>query len=401
MKILTKYKVFYYASVFSAIIGLEGCASLSGLPSGLTSNDLSSLPRESAGANRILIFQANKNCKYYVDGQYLATGKRVRVILTNHPHEVDCHARGYRVKKDYIQPPYDQDTTIGFTFFIGDRLKSEEIGSADLSKQTLKKKLFSSVDHPRYRMRVSSRKFAFVIGIEHYAPGIPPATYALRDFKAVNAHLIALGIPPRHIKRLSDTTATKSRIQGGLRWLRKNVKPGATVFIYFSGHGAPSEKGNAYLVPYDGDPSDLRHSGILLASFYDELQSLPARRIVVMIDSCFSGTGGRSVMVAGARPLVSKIKAGFVSSSGKLIVLSAAKSDQESGVIKREGHGLFTYYLLKGLNGGAVKKGHITVQELFAFLKPKVEDQASLDNRSQTPTMAPKSSQDIGSIRIR
>ena len=106
-------------------------------------------------------------------------------------------------------------------------------------------------------------------------------------------------------------------------------------------------------------------------------------------------------MVAGARPLVSKIKAGFVSSSGKLIVLSAAKSDQESGVIKREGHGLFTYYLLKGLNGGAVKKGHITVQELFAFLKPKVEDQASLDNRSQTPTMAPKSSQDIGSIRIR
>ena len=383
------------------IMATGGCASFSGLPSGLTSSDLASLPRQSAEADKILIFQSNKNCKYYVDGQYLAIGKRVRVILTNQPHEVDCHARGYRLKKDYIQPPYDQDTTIGFTFFIGDRVRTEENPSQISESRTTKKTISSSVDHPHYRLPTNPKIYGLIIGIEHYAPGVPPATYALRDFRAINAHFLALGIPPRHIKKLSDTTATQSRIKEGLRWLKRNVRPGSSVFIYFSGHGAPSENGNAYLVPYDGDPSDLRSTGISLDSLYTRLQSLPAKRIIVMMDSCFSGTGGRSVMVEGARPLVAKIKEGFIPTSGKLIVLSAAKSNQESGVLKRAGHGLFTYYLLKGLNGRAVVNGHITLSELFRYVRPKVEDQASLDNRAQTPTMSPELPIAEERIRIR
>ena len=162
------------------IMATGGCASFSGLPSGLTSSDLASLPRQSAEADKILIFQSNKNCKYYVDGQYLAIGKRVRVILTNQPHEVDCHARGYRLKKDYIQPPYDQDTTIGFTFFIGDRVRTEENPSQISESRTTKKTISSSVDHPHYRLPTNPKIYGLIIGIEHYAPGVPPATYALR-----------------------------------------------------------------------------------------------------------------------------------------------------------------------------------------------------------------------------
>ena len=40
------------------------------------------------------------------------------------------------------------------------------------------------------------------------------------------------------------------------KWLPNNVEKDSSVFVYYSGHGAPNTKtGDAYLVPYDGDPS--------------------------------------------------------------------------------------------------------------------------------------------------
>jgi len=49
--------------------------------------------------------------------------------------------------------------------------------------------------------------------------------------------------------------------------------------------------------------------------------------------------------------------------------------------------GMFTYFLLKGLNGEAKdKSGNITTQSLFDYLGPHVQDEARRQNREQTPT---------------
>ena len=259
----------------------------------------------------------------------------------------------------------------------------------------------SSVDRPSYHVSRHSKDFALVIGVEKYPSPIHAATFADRDTQSMFAHLRALGVPLRHIKRLTDETATGNRIKGALHWLKRNVRSGSTVYVYFSGHGAPGRSGHAYLVPFDGDPNDLSDTGVSTSAFYRDLEHLPVRHIIVALDACFTGEGKRSVLGKGIRPLVTKIKEGAVPSSGKLVVLTAARSDQESGILDSKGHGLFTYYLLKGLNGGAEHGGHVTVAGLYRYLKPKVESNANLDNRSQTPELEPRNAENGASVRLR
>lgn len=260
---------------------------------------------------------------------------------------------------------------------------------AKLGAPQTKRHFKTSVDHPNYTVRPHSRDFALVIGVERYPSPIPSAEFADRDARAVRAHLRALGIPSRHIRVLSDRSASLARIRSSLTWLSLNVPPGGTVYFYFSGHGSPSEKGDAYLVPVDGDPLDLPETGLSLGGLYRDLGRLPARHVVVILDACFTGEGKRSIIGAGVRPLIAHVREGSVAASGRLIVMTAAKADQESGVFESKGHGLFTYFLLKGLNGGAVEQGHITLASLFHYLRPRVQREAHLDNRRQTPELEP------------
>ena len=277
-----------------------------------------------------------------------------------------------------------------------------EIATGKAPKKSLASPTFhTSVDRPDYRSPRHPNAFALVIGVETYPGGIPKAEFADRDAQAMVAHLRALGVPLRHIKRLTDDTATRSRIKGALHWLKRNVRSGSTVYVYFSGHGAPSQGGTAYLVPFDGDLGDLSDTGVSTSTFYRSLEHLPARHIIVALDACFTGEGKRSVLGKGIRPLVTKIREGAVPSSGKLVVFTAARSDQESGILDFKGHGLFTYYLLKGLNGGAERGGHVTVASLYRYLKPKVQSDANLDNRSQTPELEPRNLASGGSVRLR
>ena len=260
----------------------------------------------------------------------------------------------------------------------------------------------SSVDEPDYHVGPRPDDFAVVVGVENYAQNLPRAQFAKRDAKAFERHLIALGVPPRHIAYLEDERASRSALVMQLdRWLPNNVKADSRVFFYFSGHGAPDpESGNAYLVPFDGNPGDLEDTAYSLRDLYTKLAALKARRVIVALDSCFSGAGGRSVLAKGTRPLVIKVREGVVPDDGKMVVLTASRSDQITGVLEEQGHGAFTYYLLNGLNGKALDSDkRVTARSLYAYLKPKVEDAARLDNRNQTPQMLPSSAQS-GSERV-
>lgn len=203
----------------------------------------------------------------------------------------------------------------------------------------------------------------------------------------------ALGIPPRHIIHLSGPKASYISLKKYLEsWLPRNVKPTSRVFFYFSGHGAPNiNTGQAYLVPWDGDPSFLEDTAYPIERLYKSLNKLNAKQIFIALDACFSGAGGRSVLADGARPLVTKVDLGKIP-GGKISLLTAASGNEITTTLKQEGHGIFTYFLLQGLNGAAKdSQGRITVKSLYRYLKPKVQDEARLQNREQTPTVSYKS----------
>jgi hypothetical protein len=247
----------------------------------------------------------------------------------------------------------------------------------------------SDVDAPGYRLNQRPDDFALIIGVETYQ-SLPKADDAVRDARTVRKHLEALGVPSRNIVSLEGETATKSKLQSYLQeWLPLNVKDDSTLFVYYSGHGAPDPTdGGAYLVPWDGDPKFLKSSAYPLKQFYADLAKTKAKRIVVALDACFSGAGGRSVLAKGARPLVVNVDSA-APAEGNMTVLAAASGDEITGVLDEQGHGLFTYYFLKGLSGFAKNAdGNVTPKSLYDYLKPRVQDEARRQNRAQSPTFS-------------
>lgn len=240
----------------------------------------------------------------------------------------------------------------------------------------------SDVDSPRYRAAERPQDFAVIVGIEKYSD-LPDASYAEADAAAVRAHIEALGVPPRNIAFLAGTKAGRASLEKYLEdWLPRLAKPEGRVFFYFSGHGAPDPAtGEPYLVPWDGDPNFLARTAYPVKRLYAKLSELRSRKILVMLDSCFSGAGGRSVLPAGTRPLVAKMEA---PSSGRLTVLTAAADNQITGSVPDKGHGAFTYFLLKGLNGEAKD---FTAGGLHSYLTPRVQDEAARVNRTQDPRL--------------
>lgn len=223
--------------------------------------------------------------------------------------------------------------------------------------------------------------YALAIGIERYRAKLPNADYASADARlAAEYFKRVLGVPEQNVAVITDEFAAKADLEKYVeRWLPNQVAKGGTVYVFYSGHGAPDPaKGDAYLVPYDSDPTYIEQTGYSLKRLYDELAKLPADHVIVALDSCFSGAGGRSVLAAGARPLVS-LRAAQV--PAKITVISASSGEEISTGYPEKGHGLFTYFFLKGLRD---KRGDL--RAAFDYATPLVARTARQeDNARQTP----------------
>jgi uncharacterized caspase-like protein len=247
-------------------------------------------------------------------------------------------------------------------------------------------------DLPPVKIRENKNAYAIVIGIENYRQELPKASFAVHDAQTIAGYLVkVLGYPEQNvILLLNDHASNVDLVKYFEKWLPNNVEHGSSVFVYYSGHGAPNPKtGDAYLVPYDGDPSFLDETGYSLKRMYAALGKLPAKGIVVALDSCFSGAGGRSVLAEGARPLVMNLQKTVVLTRN-MTVLSASSGVQISSTYKEKGHGLFTYFLLKGIRDEDTVRqdGSLNVGDLYGYIKPQVERIARKQyNNEQTPQL--------------
>jgi len=234
---------------------------------------------------------------------------------------------------------------------------------------------------------------AIVVGVERYRGAeIPAAAFAENDARVFAAFLTrTLGVPEKNIRLLVGEEATKTDIEAALlEWLPRVVSQGGTTYFFFSGHGAPDPTtGTSYLIPYDGDPAYLRTKALQLSVVYSELAKLPEQRVIAFLDSCFSGSGPRSVLPAGLRPLV-PVKA-TIPQGGTMAVYGAAQGSEVTGPARGGArHGLFTYHLLRGLSGLADRDGDrtITLNELQMFVDRTVSEDARQENRSQNPQLS-------------
>jgi hypothetical protein len=229
--------------------------------------------------------------------------------------------------------------------------------------------------------------YALIIGVERYRD-VPAATGARTDAeKFAELAQRTLGLRESHIRLFTEDHATRTDIVSGLRWLKENVGPGGRVYFFFSGHGAPSPDASTYLLPYDGNPKDISGSGLAMSDVMKALGETKAKDVLAVVDSCFSGAGGRSVLPPGARPLM-RVKE--PTPIPHMALFTASQGDEISGAAPGENQGAFTKYLLQGLGTGAADingDGQVSLQELHDWVSPRVASASKRDNREQHPKL--------------
>ncbi|MEE9911277.1 MAG: caspase family protein [Deltaproteobacteria bacterium] len=265
----------------------------------------------------------------------------------------------------------------------------------DVAEQTVVMSEVDVDDIPaRIRGYENSSNYAVVIGIGNYRDkAIPKVKYANRDAETMARYLEHLaGIPKENILIKTDADVTRGDLEDFFEsWLPRRASADSTVYVYYAGHGTPDIAGReAYIVPYEGHP-DSPGKLYPLKKMYGSLSKLPAKQVIVMLDSCFSGAEGRSVSRQGARPLVMAVE-NQVLSGDKILVIAGAKGNQISSDYDKARHGLFTYYALRGIRGEADRNGDgvVAVGEFYDYVRQNVSRKASVElNRDQTPDLLP------------
>ncbi len=248
--------------------------------------------------------------------------------------------------------------------------------------------------------------FAVIIGVRDYKSNdVTPVKYALNDAEAVKEFAIrSLGYPEENVifipnptkAEMEGTFGNASGVEGSLLYNHVYDDKGrndAEVFVYYSGHGAPDQKSrSAYFVPTDAKPDTIRFSGYSMETMYNNLAKLPAKKITVVTDACFSGQSGDGKMIIkSASPLAITAK---ITSNSKLNIFNASRDSEMASWYDEEGHGLFTYYFLAGLSGEADmnKDGTITAGEMDEYLGENIPKMARRKfSREQHPVFSGKS----------
>ena len=109
----------------------------------------------------------------------------------------------------------------------------------------------------------------------------------------------------------------------------------------------------------------------------------------MFFDTCYSGqTRKEETLVAGLRPV--RLVAEEQEIPKNFNIFSASNMTQTSGSIEQAKHGIFSYYLMKGLEGNADTNldNQITNGELIAYLKQNVSEEAFINNRQQEPMLS-------------
>jgi WD40 repeat protein/uncharacterized caspase-like protein len=234
---------------------------------------------------------------------------------------------------------------------------------------------------------VYGTSYAVVIGIDHY-DHMPDLTGAVRDAKAMSTMLTARGF---EVIEVLDKKATKERLRDLPYELQEKLNPEDRLFFYFAGHGVTQES-KGYLMPKDAKSW---RQGISMSSLQRQLEDTQVRQIFYAADACYSGLGlpNADAFRAGEEDSMPAHWADLAETP-RYVSLSAGSVNQKA-YDRWEGelggpHGLFTYFLLEGLDGAADndQDGWITDVELSAHIDSRVPAGARQVNHEQNPQRA-------------
>ena len=251
-------------------------------------------------------------------------------------------------------------------------------------------------------------RYGLVVGVGKFKSGITPLQYAVRDANLFYRFLLEqAGFTKNNTYFLADQNATSSNVVRYLNGIRNAATEDDLVVVYMSSHGTPPDKfGGVYIVTYDTEVKPRErvwHTSVAESALKDFVENLKARRLVMILDTCYSNgayraipgflpPGGKSLGVGdadegygvstaqgkrlfGAKDIVledqprkgtaTEKSLGSQESYGKVLI-SASSAGEKSWESDQLRNSVFTYYFVDGM-----KRHDGSVKEAFDYSKPR------------------------------
>jgi peptidoglycan/xylan/chitin deacetylase (PgdA/CDA1 family)/uncharacterized caspase-like protein len=220
--------------------------------------------------------------------------------------------------------------------------------------------------------------WAAIIGIDDYV-NWQKLQYAAHDAQGVKDALIQkYNFKPDHVFTLLNGQATRQAILsllGDKLGDPSMVQHEDRVFVFFAGHGATRKLASGrelgYIIPVDADLTDFEGTAVSMTNFQDISEAIPAKHVLFVMDSCYSGL---ALTRGGGELPTSQNYLNEISRREARQIFTAGGADQQVADNGPNGHSVFTWTLLQGLDGRADLNGDgvITASELAAYVAPAV-----------------------------
>ena len=231
----------------------------------------------------------------------------------------------------------------------------------------------------------NENRIAVIFGIKGYQ-SIPDTKYADKDAYAfIDYASYNLGLNPRNIKYFINQDASYFNILDLESWLSSKINEKTEVFVFYSGHGL-NNNGEAIILPYDFRKTQIERSSIEKNTFIEEILGYQPGHVYAFFDACFSGLGRENESLIEGLRNISIVEEEKINN---VTIFNSSSGAEFSSDLDEAEHGLFSYYLMKGLEGNADlnQDQKITTNELYSYVEDNVSTKALSIGFTQNPSL--------------
>lgn len=252
-------------------------------------------------------------------------------------------------------------------------------GDKDMSIIELEEDLgFSSVE---------PKIWGVLVGVAKYSPeqnkkGVRDLKFCGKDAETMHAFLLSPeggSVPAKQLRLLTDEQATYDNITKACSEIFSQAAPQDLIVFYFSGHGGVEK--------FCAHDQNISHNAIKKT-----ITSSAALKRLCIADACHSGSWNSNNQLSTKSQLSEEeVRSLYYQQLGRtgdgLALFMSSAMEETSLELPGLGHGMFTYYYIEGLKGGADanKDRIITIEEIFRYVYDNVSKKASALGSSQTP----------------
>jgi uncharacterized caspase-like protein len=227
-----------------------------------------------------------------------------------------------------------------------------------------------------------------IIGVGKYMdPNITPLNYVENDarelYRVLTNHRTGI-FKPENVTILLNQEATEREIRFKFDDIAAKAKKEDLLLMFYAGHGFTDPSGDTFWLTFDTvyglSGNRIQSSAFSNLILGEKISKIKAKTLISFIDACYSS--GMVDISTAVRGLEADLRAGK-----DYVIITSSQANQRSMESPSLKHGLFSYFLVKGLSGEADlnRDGIVNIEELWDFVKPLVSENAIKRGGEQDP----------------